>query len=276
MCKTITFEELLKRNFNTTGISNYELTCDKCLKCHKSFKYRQVKKFMRNRINKDKDVWQTCPKCFLKLNTSENLIWIEKNRAAQLIAQNTDAQKRKNAIGVSKSWTKERRIKASIFTKNKWKNDIEFRKKALNNISWNKNIETYNEHYKKMLKKSIGSGGLKGVYNDIYYDSALELSFIMWCNQNLILIKRFDLEPILYKDENGISRLYYPDFIINNDTIIEIKGLGLYYFHNYNRNILKIEAAKKHKLNYQVILSNDKILKQNYNIARRWHHQNKK
>ena len=273
MCKSISFKEFREKKFNIDKISNYKLN-GKCLKCGKYFEYSAVKKFVRNRQDTKKEsLWETCQNCWHKINTSENLVWIKKNREAQIIAQNKPEQKEKNRKAVSKSWTSQRKAKASDLLKTRWLNDTDFAIKAQKNLSWTngKDIDLFN----KNMKKSLGSGGLRGVYKNLYYDSALELSFIMWCEDNNFIVKRFDLDPIEYLDENGKQRKYIPDFILNNNTIVEIKGLGIYFKINYTRNLLKIQAAKKHMLDYCVILSNEKVLTKNYKKARKWHNENK-
>lgn len=271
--KIITFQELEERDFDKKYISNYKLVCDKCLRCGNYFEYSNVKKFLRNRVGKNKKYWKTCQKCWHLINTVEDKNWIEKNRQSQLIAQNKPEQKAKNALGVSKSWTDKRKKEASRYLKNRWQNDLEFADKAIKNLEWTNGSDS--KLFNTIINKSFGSGGLKGLYKNINYDSALELSFIMWCENNNISIVRFNLNSIEYKDENGKIRNYIPDFITQNSTIVEIKGLGLYNKINYNRNILKIEAAKQHNLDYCIIFSDDNRLKKNYNIARRWHHENK-
>ena len=74
------YEDLKKRQFNTKSISNCSLE-GVCKRCNNEFKYSSVKKFMRNRKNKlhKKQLWQTCAKCWLVINTSEDKEWIKKN-----------------------------------------------------------------------------------------------------------------------------------------------------------------------------------------------------
>ncbi len=260
-------------------ITNCVLVDGICIKCQSAFSYSKVKKFMRNRVNKvhKKHLWDTCQKCWLRINTGEDTGWVEKNRQAQLIAQNKPEQKLKNAVAVSKSWGTDRKIKASNYLKNRWLNDEGFAKKALMNLSWTdkKDVIKYSER----MKWSLGTGGLKGEYNNIGYDSALELSYILYCNDNNIEIKRYDLEPIKYIDEHGKTRLYFPDFIIEDKTIVEIKGFGIYYKLNLQRNILKLAALKEwcnsHQCDYYLLMNTDNILKINYKRARKLHHETK-
>jgi len=235
---------------------------------------------MKNRITniENKVLWNTCHKCWLKINTSESKVWIEKNRKAQLIAQNKPEQKIKNSKRVSESWTYERKIKNSKLLKDRWKNDKDFAEKALKNLSWTNKLDV--SRFNTLLKSSIGIGGLKGIYNNIRYDSSLELSFILWCFDNSIDVRRYDLDPIRYLDENNISRLYIPDFIITNNIIVEIKGFGIYYQKNFDRNIKKFQAlkswCKSNNFNNRLLLGDDLILKKNYKRARKLHHENKK
>ena len=268
--KTITLQEFKERNYDTSGISNHKLIDCVCLKCGCDFEYSQVKKFLRNRLsNNNKDEWETCQSCYLKIKTSENPEWVKKNSEAQKIAQNKPEQKKKNAEGVSKSWTKERRKQAGDYLKDRMENDLEFREKALSNLEWTQKRDSI---FYRNIKNSWGAGGLKGAYNNIPYDSALELSFILHCEENNIPIKRYDLDPIKYKHENK-ERYYYPDFIINNNEVIEIKGTGLYYYKNYDRNLLKIESATEHFDSYKVIFSDDKCVTKNYKKARKLHYE---
>jgi hypothetical protein len=262
--KKITFKKLQQKNFDTYQISNIPLI-GKCKKCKIKYQYSNVKKFLRNRRNKTeiKHLWNTCQKCWLIINTSESPDWIKKNSNAQKIAQNKPETLQKNRDGVRKSWTKKRRKSASDILKNKWKNDAIFRNKALLNL--NSDIDR--------VKIGFGNGGLKGEYKGIKYDSGLELSFILWCEQNNIPIKRYDLSPVSYKDENEIERNYYPDFVINNGEIIEIKGHGLWYSKNYERNILKRDAAKRVFPNFQIIFDYHKTVKTYYKTARKIHNE---
>lgn len=259
----ITYKELEKRNYNIRSISNYKL-CGNCIKCGNKFTYSCVKKFMRNRKNKlhKQKLWESCAKCWLVINTKEDQYWIKKNAEAQKIAQNKPEQLQKNRDGVRNSWDNNRRNKASKILKEKWKNDEAFAQKALYNLE---NINS--------VKIGFGKGGLKGTYQNIYYDSALELSFILWCKENNIQIKRYNLEPIKYFDENNIERSYHPDFIINTNDIVEIKGSGLWYRKNYNRNIKKIEAAKKAFNSYIVIFDTDESVRKYYRTARNIHNE---
>jgi hypothetical protein len=268
----ITFEELESRNFCKKGIGNHPVF-GKCCRCKRDYEYTAVKKFLSSRIRceTEKHQWNSCQVCWLKIRTSENPDWKLANSNAQKVAQNKPEQLKKNAEAVSKSWTKERKNAASKELKEKWK-DKKFAKKALKNINW---TQTNDSRFRDIMSRSIGSGGLKGCYNGLHYESGLELSFIMWCNDKKIPIRRYDLEAIEYKDENNRIRKYVPDFLINSSTIVEIKGSGLFFRKNFKRNIAKIEAMIRLELDYVLFNDKDEQCKSFYRKARKWHHENK-
>lgn len=71
--------------------------------------------------------------------------------------------------------------------------------------------------------KRHGSGrGKKGWYKGIFCDSSWELAYVIYCIDHKIPIKRCEEKRIYEWDGN--KHIYIPDFVINNDTIIEIKG----------------------------------------------------
>lgn len=269
----ITMEDFILRDFDSTSISNCRLVDGKCCRCGRIFSYTAVKKFMANRkLRQDKkDQWITCQKCWHIIQTAEDKTWMDNNSAAQLIAQNLPEQKRANAAGVSRSWDDSRKKRASDFLKNRWVTEEGFAEKAIANINW---TQQNDDRFSEMIQKTLGVGGLKGVYDGLFYDSALELSYILWCKEQGIPIRRYDLEPIEYTDEIGKSRKYFPDFIIYESVVVEIKGRGIYFKLNYERNILKLEAAQKIHPKCVIIMDSDDCLKKHYNKARKIHHEN--
>ena len=65
--------------------------------------------------------------------------------------------------------------------------------------------------------------GKRGLYKGIRCDSRWELAFVIYCMDNGIEIKRYN-KYFNYVTPDGINHRYYPDFIINDSIIIEIKG----------------------------------------------------
>ena len=72
------------------------------------------------------------------------------------------------------------------------------------------NPNTTHKHYKR------------GYYNNIWCDSSWELAFVVYCLEHNISIKR----NTTYKEYSFENKIYkfYPDFIINNNELVEIKG----------------------------------------------------
>jgi hypothetical protein len=273
--KTIEYADFKKNDYDIKGISNYKLINGTCHNCKNIFEYSRVKVFIRNRKNLPKDIWDYCQKCFFLKKTSLNEVWIEKNRQSQLIAQNKPEQKIKNANAVSKSWTQDRKNQNSLYLKERWKDDV-FAKKALKNLEWTQSGNIINS---PVFRKSVCVGGHKGQYKEFPYDSSLELSFILYCLENNIKIQRCNF-GINYIDENKKNRMYYPDFIIKDNIIVEIKGYGLYYNKFYERNICKIQALKDfcthNDYTYSIFFQDHEFVKSNYKKARKLHNENKK
>jgi hypothetical protein len=97
--------------------------------------------------------------------------------------------------------------------------------------------------YGKLPPQGTGNGW-KGWYKDFYFRSLRELSYVIYLDENNIKWesaegKNFTIE---YKDYEGKSRTYRPDFIINNTRLVELKPQRL---HQSVAVQAKAEAAKK-------------------------------
>ncbi len=98
----------------------------------------------------------------------------------------------------------------------------------------------YNDHELKFRKKSsggkrTGSGiGKHGWYKNYYCDSSWELAFVIYNLEHNIKFSRNKV-GFEYEYENKIHK-FYPDFIMEDGTYIEIKG----YFDK--KNIIKISS----------------------------------
>ena len=100
---------------------------------------------------------------------------------------------------------------------------------------------------KQAVKENPGKwGGLRegsfkwkgGYYKGIRCDSTYELAYVVYCLDNSIPIKRCK-ESFVYLYE-GKQHRYHPDFIINENEIVEIKG---YVSDKRQREIIKLKAA---------------------------------
>jgi hypothetical protein len=68
-----------------------------------------------------------------------------------------------------------------------------------------------------------GSGrGKQGWYKGYWCDSSWELAYVIWCLEHNIKLQR-NKEAFEYVYNNQI-RKYYPDFILEDGTYVEIKG----------------------------------------------------
>lgn len=150
-------------------------------------------------------------------------------------------------LKVRKSWNKgktketdERILKASETYKskkyipwNKGKTDI-FSKETLDKIS---------SKMREIAKLRVSSKGVgrafKGWYKNYWCDSQWELAYLIYCLDHNIPIKRCE-ESFEYEYE-GKKHLYHPDFIINENQYIEIKG------YESNKDKVKFQAFPKNK-----------------------------
>lgn len=244
------------------GIANkpLEINCT----CGVTFTFKQVKGF------KKRDLWEAlCPDCYMRKRCYNNEEWIKKNREAQLVSQNKPEQKIKNAEGVSRSWTKKKRAKESSKMKNRWKNASEEEKeRMLNPLSW---TSVHNDRFEEIISKSRACGGF---YKGLKYDSLLELSFLLSCEERGLKVERYNLPAIKYKDETGKGRSYHPDFILNNRFVIEIKGHIWDKQGGKKRIDKKEEYARFFAKNYGMgfrMFHNSKFLKQKESLAKTIH-----
>lgn len=102
----------------------------------------------------------------------------------------------------------------------------------------------------------IGSGnGWSGWYKNWYFRSLLELSFIV--NQ----IERFKFKwttgesiKIKYIDYDGKTKNYFPDFLINDKFLVEIKPKNLHNSESVRLKKLSAESyCEQHNLKYKLI-----------------------
>lgn len=95
-------------------------------------------------------------------------------------------------------------------------------------------------------KKGCGRGK-KGWYKGYWCDSTWELAYIIYNINNQIEFKRYDGSfNYIYNNKNY---KYYPDFILNDNTIIEIKGYetekDLFKYNSIDSNLYTLKILKK-------------------------------
>lgn len=135
-----------------------------------------------------------------------------------------------------------------IFGKEK---SLKIRQKISNSLKGKSHRQTQDTRNKISLgMKKIKAGGLrqgsgrgkKGRYKGIYCDSTYELVFLIYCLDHNIQIER--CKEFFEYEYNGKIRKYYPDFIINNEIIIEIK--------NFYREEVDVKVKAVEKLNKKI------------------------
>jgi hypothetical protein len=210
------------------------LTCESC----DTPATMQLNKFLKRNYFLNKPI---CSKCILKLVTNSEE-WKNKNSKAQKIAQNKPGQIEKNRNAQIKRFNNtETREKYKKIGKKLWENE-EYRKK-MTDVAKKKWQNP--EYAKKVIENSRGSNK-KGFYKNLFYQSSYELAFLLkfeFENGSLSGIKRIDFS-IPYVKKNKNIGYYYPDFLMNNEYIIEVKGYGPWV--DYDGLIRKNKAAKKY------------------------------
>lgn len=147
----------------------------------------------------------------------------QRNSEAQLIAQNKPEVKEKNRRAQLKRFEDPKvRKKHSEAGKKKWR-DPGYRKKMeiIAKEKWD------DPEYARKVIQNSKNGGLKGVYKGLYYDSGYELAWLMILESegNLLSVQRANVY-IGYKNTKGKTSHYYPDFILNGNYLVEVKGYG--------------------------------------------------
>jgi len=110
-----------------------------------------------------------------------------------------------------------------------------------------------NPMYGKPTPLKAGNG-VSGWYKNFYFRSLHELQFILVCERfklNIISAEKIRIDYISY---TGNERTYSPDYIVNDELLVEVKPKKL---HNTPLNKLKFEAAKiysiKNNLKFKII-----------------------
>lgn len=115
------------------------------------------------------------------------------------------------------------------------------------------NYHLNNLDREKYLHKKGNASCLTGWYNNLFFRSSLELSFLHKNNdKNIVSCETNEFKVIYIK--NGLLKCYYPDFH-DGSFIYEIKPSSLL---KLNDNILKIdEAIKKYSESFKIVTEKD-------------------
>jgi hypothetical protein len=155
-----------------------------------------------------------CPKHYRDIinNSSE---WREKNRQAQLKAQNRPEVLEKQRLSQKRRHT-DPKVKEQYrqIGKKLWKNK-EYAEKVANSLRKKWEDPEYAERVISNSKQQY-----HGEYENLKYQSLVELAFILWQKSVNKKIERYNLKGIKWNNNKN----YYPDFIVNDNTIVEVKG----------------------------------------------------
>ena len=256
----------------------------KCPNCEKDLKY-STKYCLKAAENKN----SLCKSCGLKNTMTDDKL---KKMSERVKGENNPMYGKKGELNpfFGKTHTEESKIKMldnrdySVYKTDEFKEKISKLNTGKNNSMYGKNfheiwVEKYgieiankkHQEWKEKISKlntgennpmygkpsPNGSGnGWSGWYKNWFFRSIKELTYI------INVIERFNLNwesaenkkyMIEYFDYNGLKRNYFPDFIINNKYIVEIKPKNLFKSDSVKR---KQEAAlifcKKNGFKYKL------------------------
>jgi len=257
------------------------ILCDSCGNEWDSYYYN----YLKGLENYNKDLCRSCKQKYqIKIGIRSKDQYI---KAGNGYKNKYEGKKIEDIIGkergIKKRKDKSEQMKGSknpMYGKNyqtygirKWVNEIQkgnsyetiYGQEKSNNIK-----ENLSNHFKgkknPMYGKPspIGSGnGWSGWYKGWYFRSLTELSFM------INVIERFNFKwksaenkkyKIKYLDYDSKERNYYPDFILNDKYLVEIKPKSL---HTSDKNIRKKEAAiifcNQNNLKYKLLDSIKKL-----------------
>lgn len=140
--------------------------------------------------------------------------------------------------------------------------EAERRYKELN-LKKSKNTKGKNNPmYGKPAPTGAGNGW-KGWYKEHYFRSLRELMYMIQLDEQNIVWSTGEKISIEYVDWQGTDRTYRPDFIVNNDTVVEIKPTKLFKSPQVQTKLKAlIEYAATNSLKYELIdikIDSDKI-----------------
>ncbi len=268
-----------KINFNTANKKiNQCISCAKkgetlltrnCPECNSVLFY--TKGGSRQTAEKNKRI---CRKCAIKkidYNGEKNPFYGKKHSIETLkILSNaslnhiyTDKQKEQARIQLAKVANKKPIY--DIWLEKYGKEEAEKRLLSFKNKQSIANSGEKNSMYGKPSPQGSGNGW-SGWYKNWYFRSLRELSYMINVIEKESLIWRCPDKnfKIKYQDYKGTLRTYFPDFIINENKIVEIKPLKLHKTPKVMaKTLAAIEFCKNNNFIYEIIdvsiLLKDKI-----------------
>lgn len=197
---------------------------------------------------------QACSKCYSRHHLYDD-DWRKNNSKTQLIAQNRPEVLEKHREN----------------TRKMWKGDMGVRMRAAHKRVVTS--ESYKENMARVMRKKWEDPNYrakingKGIYkhvgkfhNIIRYDSKLELTFLLWCEANNKNVRRCDIGIDYHDPEENKRRKYYPDFIVDEKTIVEVKGQRWIDIspHTWNAKYEALQLyCNEHAYSYRLMLDAD-------------------
>lgn len=183
-----------------------------CIHCRTKVVFSAVQLFVNR-----KKVVQACGKCYAKFYIFDD-DWRKRNSAAQLIAQNRPETIEKHKKNTKNMWIKDgARLRAShlaMVTSQSYRDNM----RNVISLKWQNDPDYRDRVSGKGSYKHVGS------MNDIVYHSLTELAFLLKCADENVSVRRYNESLQYVHPVSGTNHRYYPDFVVNDDTIVEVKG----------------------------------------------------
>lgn len=198
------------------------------------------------KINENEYECPECHKIFTKSGICSHIICVHTKEGRERVERNKKlhSKRQKGHVAWNKGLTKEtdERIKKASETY-KSKNHVVWNK-GKKNVFSKETLKNISNKMKEVAKTRVSCKGTgrayKGWYKKYWCDSQWELAFLIYCLDHDITIQRCE-EAFEYQYNNEIH-LYHPDFIINNEEYIEIKG------YQSKKDNAKFSAFPKNKI----------------------------
>lgn len=162
-----------------------------------------------------------CRKCYVPKFVTKQKDWLDSQSQCQIIAQNRQEVKVKISESIKKMW-KENPEKLE-----------QMRQKIIKKIDSSSN-------YRDAILGSNNRGYIHCRFGKIRFDSLAELMFIIQCDKDnkIVSLTRWNKPGIIYEGQTKTKR-YYPDFVVDEKLIIDIKsGFVQSKDENLNNKIL--------------------------------------
>lgn len=181
--------------------------------CSKHCRYVYIGKQTKNHVcnfpkRKGKGNWK-CPHCGKIFESKLKLIEHKKSFHKDYPTWNKGLTKETSNIVAKSSNTLKQKFENGELVSS-------FKGKHHSNESIQKMMKTYSKNYKNMK--------YRGFYHGFYFEYSYELAFIVYNLEHKIFFKRCEKSFEYISSKDNKKHLYFPDFELEDGTIIEIKG----------------------------------------------------